>query len=211
MPCACSSAAHQGHRPARSLDQGGSVGVGDRGGHRTAVGGQPHRHRAPAVTHVMALSSRRLAGFLPGDLFAWLGADIPGGGHIPFIAAYLGCQAGLGGGLRLSRAPVAQGPACWSEAAGGICRDLQEAPAVCGLTALRRRDPLGGGRSSGGGGQAPRVWGRGSFPWGLLTPPEEGGVAPRSCADAFPDPAEFSPAPRPRQPPSLFEALRGSS
>lgn len=42
------------------------------------------------------LSRRRLAICLPGDLFARLGADTSGG-HIPFIAAYLGCQAGLGG------------------------------------------------------------------------------------------------------------------
>lgn len=42
------------------------------------------------------LSRRRPAICLPGDLFARLGADTPGG-HIPFIAAYLGCQAGLGG------------------------------------------------------------------------------------------------------------------
>lgn len=60
-----------------------------------------------------APSCRSLAVLLPGDLFARLGADVPGGGHIPFIAAYLGCQAGLGGGLRQNRALLSQVPACW--------------------------------------------------------------------------------------------------
>lgn len=66
--------------------------------------GGTNRNWGERAAHSL-LSSRRLGICLAGDLFAGLGADIPRG-HIPIITAYLGCQAGPGGGLRQNRAPL---------------------------------------------------------------------------------------------------------
>lgn len=198
MPCACSSAARQGHWLARSLDLCGAVGTELDPGSRAGRGSHtPTTHR---LTRGSALSSRRLAGFLPGDLFAWLGADSPGGGHIPFITAYLGCQAGLGGGLRLSRALAAQVPAAQVPASAETSGERRPPGSAC---CVQRRGPTGpvGSQSPGGRGQARRTWGRG-LPVGAPDAPGEGG--PQELCSCFSRPCRILPEPpTPGSPPPL--------
>lgn len=176
------------------------------GGHRTAVGGQPHPHRAPAVTLVTALSSRRLAGFLPGDLFAWLGADIPGGGHIPFIAAYLGCQAGLGGGLRLRRAPVAP-RSCLP--VRGSWRPLQRPPgsACCVRThSPAEAGPTGWWSVAWGRRPGSKGMGEGLIPMGAPDAPRGRWCGPQELCRCFSRPCRFLP-----EPPAPGSPLAGSA